>query len=484
MGTPLEPDWETLRAALHRMGDAVVEEMRGARERAHWKPVPPEVVARLRAPFDAQGVGLPAALDQALRDVVPYPTGNTHPRFWGWVMGSGAPTGVVGAMLASAIDANNWGTEQSAAHVELAVIEWLRGLLGLPPGSTGLTLSGGSMANLAGLTVARNARLPKVREEGLVAFGEQPVVYASVETHGSVRKAVELLGLGTHGLRLVPVGQDFTIDLGDLADAIRADRAAGRVPLAVVGNASTVNTGAIDPLAALADLCAREDLWFHVDAAIGGVARLDQGYARLLDGIERADSVALDMHKWLYMPYECAAMLTRHGAAHRTAYETTASYLVRQGAAAGPFPFNDHGIQLSRGDRALKVWLALRAHGTAPFAAAIAENLAQARHLVGAVEREPRLELLAPAPTNVVVFRYVGAGATRDPAALDALNGRILVALQERGIAVPSGTVVRGRSGIRCAITNHRTTRADLDALVEATVALGEAIEGAGDRAR
>jgi glutamate/tyrosine decarboxylase-like PLP-dependent enzyme len=473
----LDPDWERLRGALHRMSDEVVAGMRGARELAAWQRVPPEVAARLRAPFAAEGVGLTAALDAALADVVPYPTGNNHPRFWGWVMGSGVPAGVVGAMLASAINANNWGGDQGAAHVELAVIEWLRGLTGLPAGSSGLLLSGGSMANLAGLTIARNARLPVVREQGLIAFGKQPVVYASSETHSSVRKAVELLGLGTAGLRLIPVRDDFTIDLQALAAAIAADRAAGRAPFCVVGNASTVNTGAVDPLPALAALCAKEGLWFHVDAAIGGVAMVEPGYARLLAGIERADSVGLDMHKWLYMPYECAAVLCRHPEAQRASYAVTAPYLAKEGASAGgPFVFSEHGIQLSRGDRGLKVWLALRAHGTAPFAAAIAENLAQARHLTARVDAEPRLERLAPAPTNVVVFRFVGgAGGKRlDDAVLDDLNRRIVVALQERRIALPSFTTVRGRSAVRCAITNHRSTRADFDALVAAVLALGE----------
>ena len=474
----LDPDWDALRRAFDRLGDEVVAGMRGAREQAAWKRVPAEVAARLRAPFAAEGVGLEAALDAALRDAAAYPTGNNHPRFWGWVMGSGVPAGVVGAMLASAINANNWGGDQGAAHVELAVIEWLRGLTGLPQGSTGLLLSGGSMANLAGLTIARNAKLPGVREQGLVAFGKQPVVYASAETHSSVRKAVELLGIGTAGLRLVPVRADFTIDMDALAAAIAADRAAGRVPFCVVGNASTVNTGAVDPLPALAELCAREGLWFHVDAAIGGVAMVAPEYARLVAGIERADSVALDMHKWLYMPYECAAMLCRHAGAQHASYAVTAPYLAKEGASAGgPFVFSEHGIQLSRGDRGLKVWLALRAHGTAAFAAAIAENLAQARHLAAAVDAEPRLERLAPVPTNIVVFRYVGdrkGARPLDDAALDDLNRRIVVQLQERGIALPSFTTVRGRSAVRCAITNHRSTRADFDALVAAVVALGE----------
>lgn len=478
MRPSLDPSREALARALHRLSDEVADHASGARERGAWRRVPEQVATRLRAPFAAEGIGLDAALEAALQDALPYPTGNNHPRFWGWVMGSGVPAGTVGAMLASAINANNWGGSQSAAYIELAVTDWLIGLTGLPQGSSGLLLSGGSMGNLAGLTIARNAKLPGVREQGLVAFGKQPVVYASVETHSSVRKAVEVLGLGTAGLRLIPVREDFTIDLEALAAAIAADRAAGRVPFALVGNASTVNTGAVDPLPALADLCAREGLWFHVDAAIGGVAMVEPEMARLLRGIERADSIALDMHKWLYIPYECGAVLCRHAAAQHAAYTVTAPYLAKEGASAGgPFTFSEHGLQLSRGDRGLKVWMALRAHGTAAFAQAIAANLDQARHLVALIDVEPALERLALAPTNIVVFRYVGHGPQSD-AALDDLNRRIVVALQERAIALPSFTTVRGRSAIRCAITNHRSTRADFDALVEAVLALGKELGG------
>jgi len=479
MSHPLDPDRAVLARALHRMSDELAVYASGSRERAFWQRVPEEVAARLRAPFPAEGVGLDDALEAALRDALPYPTGNNHPRFWGWVMGSGVPAGVVGAMLGSAINANNWGGSQSAAYIELAVTDWLIGLTGLPQDSVGLLLSGSSMANLAGLTIARNARLPTVREQGLIAFGKQPVVYASTETHSSVRKAVELLGLGTAGLHLIPVREDFTIDTEALAKAIATDRAAGRVPFAVVGNASTVNTGAVDPLSQLAALCANEGLWFHVDGAIGGVAMVQPAFAKLLAGIERADSIAVDMHKWLYIPYECGAVLCRHPAAQQSAYSVTAPYLAKQGASAGgPFTFSEHGIQLSRGDRGLKVWLALKAHGTRAFADAIAANLAQARHLVELIEAEPRLELLAPAPTNIVVFRYIGdgkrgAGKAND-ATLDDLNRRIVVELQERGIALPSYTTVRGRSAVRCAITNHRSTLADFDALTAAVLALGQ----------
>jgi len=471
----LEPrDWDAFRAQAHRAVDALVDHIGSPREQAGWRPVPPTVAARLRAPFSAKGVGLEAALEDAIYDVLAYPTGNAHPRFWGWVIGSGAPAAIVGDLIAAGLNANNFGSEQSAAHVELAVIDWAKDLLGYPAEATGLLVSGGSMANLAGLTVARNERGgPGVREEGLSGHTARLMVYASQETHSSVRKALELLGLGERSLSLVPVLADKTIDMGALRTAIVRDRELGRRPIALVGNAGTVNTGAVDPLAALADLAAAEKLWFHVDGAIGVPALLTARGRELLKGIERADSVALDLHKWLYMPYECGMVLVRHGGAQRRAFGVPAPYLAPGGGgtADGPFAFNDHGVQLSRGFKALKVWLALRAHGTQPFAAAIDANLDQAQRLAARIGASPELELLAPVALNVVVWRYRAPALAPD--ALDALNRRILTEMQTRGIAVPSGTLVDGCYALRAAITNHRSTDADFDAVVEATVALG-----------
>jgi glutamate/tyrosine decarboxylase-like PLP-dependent enzyme len=471
----LDPvDWQAFRAEAHRAVDALVDHISSPREQAGWRPVPPTVASRLRAPFSPEGVGLPDALDAAIRDVLAYPTGNAHPRFWGWVMGSGAPTAIVGDLLAAGLNANNFGSDQAAAHVELAVIDWVRQLVGFPDDATGLMVSGGSMANLAGLAVARNERGgPGVREEGLSGHTARLMVYASVETHGSVRKALELMGLGERSLSKIAVDEHKRIDLEALRAAIARDRSQGRRPIAVVGNAGTVNTGAVDDLTALADLAAAERLWFHVDGAIGVPMLLTERGRALLAGIARADSIALDLHKWLYMPYECGMVLVRPGGAQRRAFATSAPYLavLGGGTADGPFAFNDHGVQLSRSLKALKVWLALRAHGTAPFAAAIEANLDQAQHLAARVAAEPTLELMAPVATNVVCFRF-RAPALGD-AGEDALNQRLLVLLQTRGHAVPSGTTVDGRAGIRCAITNHRTTLADLDALVAATLAVG-----------
>jgi aromatic-L-amino-acid decarboxylase len=305
-------------------------------------------------------------------------------------------------------------------------------------------------------------------------------VYASEEAHNSVDKAVALLGIGLDGLRRIPVDADFRIDLGALERAIAADREADVRPICVIGAAGTVNTGAIDDLERLADLCRREDLWLHVDGAFGALAALSPALRPLVRGVERADSLAFDFHKWFYMPIEVGCVLVRDAEAHRRTFSPPASYLASldRGIASGPPPFAYYGPQLTRGFRALKVWISLKAYGVDKYARLIEQNVRQARRLESLVERDSRLELLAPVPLNVVCFRYVADGL--DGGGLDGLNREILMRLQERGIAVPSSTVVRGSFAIRCAFTNHRTRRGDIDRLVESVVALGEEIVGRG----
>jgi glutamate/tyrosine decarboxylase-like PLP-dependent enzyme len=303
------------------------------------------------------------------------------------------------------------------------------------------------------------------------------VLYASAQTHNSVDKAVRLLGLGQRALRAIPVDAEYRIDLAALTRAIAEDRAAGRKPIAVVGNAGTVNTGAIDDLTALADLAAREQLWFHVDGAFGALAAISDQLRPLVAGMERADSVAFDLHKWLYMPYDVGCVLVRSREAHRRPFATHASYLAREARGAAP---NDHdpgslGPELSREFRGLKVWMLLQEHGLAAYARLLEQNVAQARYAAGLIHRHAELELMAPVPLNVVCLRYLGS-RPGDGEALDRVNRELLIRIQERGIAVPSGTMLGGRFAIRLAITNHRTRRDDLDLFLDQVVALGREI--------
>jgi len=470
----LDPgDWEAFARLAHRMVDDSIDYLKTVRERPVWQRIPDAVRTRIAEPLPREGAGEEAAYADYAELVAPYPLGNIHPRFWGWVIGTGTPLGVMAEMLAATMNNNAAGHRQSATFVELQVLDWLKEIMGYPVKAGGVLLSGGSIANQVGLAVARNAMAPfDVRCRGL-SGGPRLMFYTSTESHNSVQRACELLGLGADSLAAIPVRADFTIDVAALEAHIAEDRAAGRIPCCVSANAGTVNTGAIDPIAELADLCEREKLWLHVDGAFGALGVLDPATRPKLAGIERADSIAFDLHKWMYLPYEVACTLVRSHEAHTAAFAAHADYLARmdRGISTGPVIWADYAPQLSRTFRALKVWMNLKAYGLDRFARAIARNVEQARYLADLVERSPDLELLAPVPLNVVNFRFVAPGL--DQAALDELNARILAELQERGIAVPSSTVLNGRFALRVANTNHRSRRDDFDVLVAAVSRLG-----------
>ncbi len=470
----LDPkDWEGFRRLMHEALDDALDYTMSVRERPVWQPVPPAVQAEIAAPLPKVGVGEAAAYRDYQRLVAPYPVGNIHPRFWGWVNGTGTPVGLLAELLAATMNVNAAGFDQASTYVELQVLAWFRELVGFPAEGSGILVSGGSVANLVGMNVARSAKAPfAVRREG-VSGQPRLMYYTSAETHNSAQKAVELMGLGTESLASIPVDAEYRMDVVALKARIAADRRAGLLPICVVANAGTVNTGAIDPLNAIADLCAAEKLWLHVDGAFGATAVLDPASRELVKGMERADSLAFDLHKWMYLPYDVGCTLVRDRAAHQAAFAVQASYLNKLGGgiAAAPIAFSDYGPQLSRGFRALKVWMNLKAYGVEKFGRLVAQNLQQARYLKERVEAEPELELLAPVPLNIVNFRYRGKGLAET--GLNDLNARILVALQERGIAAPSSTLLRGRFAIRTAITNHRSRREDFDALVAGVLALG-----------
>ena len=410
------------------------------------------------------------------RDIFPFPMGNVHPRFWAWYMGNGTIMGALGDFMAAIMNPNVGGGNHVANLVEQQVVGWLRELLGFPAGGSGLLVSGASMANFIGIAVARNTRCGyDVRRQGVRAAPGALTVYASTEVHSCNQKAVETLGLGSNGLRAIPARPDYTIDIAALQRQVDSDRASGMMPFCVIGSAGTINTGAIDDLNALADFCQREDLWFHVDGAIGAVAVLVESVKQRLAGLERADSVALDLHKWMHVPFEAGCVLVRHEAAHRESFSLTPAYLAREadsgGLASGEFWFSDYGLQLSRHFRALKVWLSIMEHGLDRFGRMMQRNIEQAQYLGRLIEDSPELELAAPIGLDIVCFRY-NPGNLNAPE-LDRLNRNILIQLQERGIAAPSYTTLEGKYCLRVAIANHRSRIEDFDLLADEVVKIG-----------
>lgn len=476
----LDPlDWDRLRRLGHRMVNDVFAHLESVRSHRVWTPVPDSVRERLLTPLLENGIGEEAAYSEFLRDVMPYGIGNVHPRFWGWVIGSGNPLGALGDLLAAGMNATASGLAGSPPLVEAQVLDWLRELLGYPVGTSGILLSGGSMANIVGLAVGLNERAGfDVAQEGLARAPRAPVLYASSQTHCSVERGVRLLGLGSRGLRKIPVDADFRIDLEALETAIARDRVAGRQPWAIVGNAGTTNTGAFDDLTALADLAARERLWLHVDGAFGAFAALVPELSPLVRGIERADSLAFDVHKWMVAPIEAGGVFVRDADAHRRAFAVAADYLSPMPGGLGQpdIPFSALGPQLTRGFKALKVWLALKAHGVRPYAELVRRNVQQARLLARLIDDTPQLELMAPVPLNVVCFRFHLPGA--GDRALDVLNRSLVVRPQEGGVAAPSHTTLHGCFVIRACITNHRTRDEDLELFVREVVRIGTELGG------
>lgn len=476
----LDPeDWESIRALGHRMVDDMLDYMKNLRERPAWQHAPDQVKAHFKKPLPLEPQLPDAIYEEFLDNVLPYPIGNNHPRFWGWVFGTGTVLGAFAELLAASMNTNSGDLDHhSAIHVEKQVLDWFKEVLGFPASASGLLTSGCSAANLIGLAVARNAKACfDVRREGFHNASQKMVLYASQEIHSSVQKAVELLGLGSNALRQIPVNDAFQINLQALKTAIAEDRQAGHLLFCVVGAAGTTNTGAIDDLNALADICRDEDLWFHIDAAFGAWAILASGARDQVAGMERADSLAFDLHKWMYMPYEIGCVLVRDAKAHRKTFSLTPAYLARQnsgrGLTGGDLPwFTDYDFQLSRQFRALKAWMSIKEHGIRKYGRLIQQNIDQARYLAEMILASPELDLSAPVMLNIVCFRFVKPGL--DDSTLDVINREIVVELQEQGIAVISGTTLNNQYVLRVGHTNHRTRREDFIVLVNEVIRIGK----------
>ena len=460
----LDPaDWSEVRALGHRMLDDMIDWVATARERPVWRHMPEALRAELRAPLPATGTPLPALYADFQRLILPYSSANEHPRMMAWVNGGGNPAGYLAELLAGIFSVNCGGRDHAAIEVERQVIAWAAAMVGMPAHTSGLLVTGSSMANMIAVLVARRATLGEaVRTTGLQSA--PLVAYASAAAHGCIPRALDMAGLGTAALHAIPPDANHRMDIQALAQAITADRAAGRTPFMIIGTAGTVDTAAIDDLASIATIAERENLWFHVDGAFGATAALSPRFRPLLAGIERADSLAFDFHKWAQIPYDAGCVLIRDQAAQLVTFAQSLAYLGREPrglAGNSPWP-TDLGPDLSRGFRALKVWMTLRAYGTEGLARVVENSCDLAQHLATQIVATPGLELLAPVTLNIVCFRVCQGAAD-----LDTLNRTLVADLQESGIAAPSTTTINGNVAIRAAIFNHRTTREDVDALIE-----------------
>jgi aromatic-L-amino-acid/L-tryptophan decarboxylase len=463
-----EEEWAALQRAGLRLLDYTIERYRGLRARSAHEPVPARVKQALAEAPPRHGLGVEAALERALELIAPYGPGNIGPRFWGWVLGAGNLPGMLGQWLATSMNANVWAGDQAPAWLELEVLSWFRDWFEFPATSSGLLLEGTSSANTLALAIARHrATEGAVARRGLSA-GPTLRLYASTETHVSIIKSAQLLGLGRDGVCLVPARSDGTSDVAALERAIVADRGAGLQPFCVVGSAGTVGVGALDPLLELHALSVRHGLWFHVDGAIGALGYLSPALRPRLAGLPLADSLAFDLHKWGQVPYDCGCLLVRDAALHRAAFTVDTDYLsatdtglTRHGSPA----FQDLGPGLSRADRALKVWMTFMALGAERVVRVFEANVAQARWLAERVAREPELELANAVDLNIVCFRY--RARHTGGAAADGLQERIAAQLQASGFCVLSPYRIGGVPCLRVAISNHRTRRQDLEALVQ-----------------
>ena len=458
---PLGMDAEAMRALGYRTVDMLVARLTDPAIPPLRRATPADMRARLSGPPPQDGQDFEAIIERLERDVLPFMSRGDHPGFFAFMPFSGTWPGALGDFVASACNvyAGSWMESAGPTQLELEVLSWFQDWIGYPAEAGGILLGGGSAANLTALACAR---------ESLVGSMTPDVVgYVSDQAHSSLGRAARVLGFRPEQMRVLPHDADFRLDPRTVADAMDADLRAGRRPLFVAATAGTTNTGSIDPLGELADLCRERGVWLHVDAAYGGFAALTERGRELLRGIERADSVTLDPHKWLYQPYECGALLVRDDHTLRAAFQMTPAYLQDSAEAAGEVNLSDRGVQLTRSSRAFKVWLSLQYFGARAFTEAIDRSLDLAQLVVDRVQAGDDLELMAPPSLGIVCFRRRFAGVAADDDEADRRNAALVAGLERSGLGLVSSTVLRGRYALRVCVMNHTTTRADVERVMD-----------------
>lgn len=472
--TTLDPEnWDDLKQLGHRMLDDMMHFLQHIKTEPVWRKPPPEVKQTFQTGLPETPQSPDAVYDEFRKNILPYYIGNIHPRFWSWVMGTGSAQGMLAEMLAAGMNCNVGIGDQAPMYADKQVIDWCKQMMNFPATAGGALVGNASVANLNALITARNAVSEKIRQAGLRHM-PQLTLYASAETHSCIQKAAEIIGIGNHYLRLVRVNENYEMDTNHLEELIARDKEDGFRPFCVVANIGTVNTGAVDPLEKIFFICMKYNLWFHVDGAFGALLKLLPEKNKELMCIELADSVAFDLHKWMYMPYEAGVVLVKDVNKHRAAFSLQPEYILHQerGIAAGPELTSNFGFDLSRNFKALKVWMLIKEHGMEKYRNLIRQNLLQAQYLKEKIRETPKLELMAPVSMNIVCFRYNDESLKTEE--LNALNKEILMQLQEQGIAAPSYTKLNGQYCLRVAISNHRSRKEDFDVLLKESVRIGK----------
>lgn len=456
-----------LRAALHRVSDLIADYLERVGDQPVLPPVAPGDVARaLPAAPPAEGEPVDRLLDDYRRLIEPNVTHWNHPGFLAYFAISGSGPGILGEALAAGLNVNAmlWRTSPAAVELEERVCDWLRQMIGLPPDFQGHINDTASSSSLVALAAARH-RLPglEVRTKGLAGRADAPplTVYASDQAHSSIDKACIVLGIGQENVRRLATDEAFRMSVPALEEAVAKDRAAGRLPMAVVATAGTTSTTSIDPIAAVAEVCAREGIWLHVDAAYAGSAAICPELRALMPGLERADSIVVNPHKWLFTPVDCSILWVKDPALLRSAFSLIPDYLRTD--EPGVTNLMDTGFQLGRRFRSLKLWMVIRAFGVEGLRERIREHCALARELAGRIEAEPGFELAAPVPFSTVCFRALADGGA--PEEQDRFNERLLARVNAAGPFFLSPTTLHGRLTPRVAIGNIRTTREHIHAL-------------------
>ena len=469
----LDPDdWTAFRRRAHDMLDALVDQMEDYEDGKVWND--PDELSDLIA-LTSTGIGK-AETDTALKALLPYGVGNTHPRFFGWVHGAGTPSGLIADMVASTLNANCGGRKHAAIRVERAVIDWCLEAYGLPDTGSGLITTGTSMATLIALKTARDKASDFACSTTGMTEDLDLIGYASEGAHSCFDRAFDVLGLGKSRLRKLPMDTEGRMRPDALLNAIDEDRKAGRKPFVICATAGTVNRAAIDDLSAIGTIAHEHDIWFHVDAAFAAALQFSARHKQKLSGLSLAQSIGFDFHKWMQVNYDAGCVLIRDRDDQIRAFSDRPDYLADAGRGLGsdlPWPV-DLGPELSRGFRALKVWAQLLEYGPERLGQIVDANIEQAEYLARLVDGHSDLERLNYSGLNICCFRYVSTSLSESE--LDALNQEIVIRLQESGVAAPSTTRIDGKLAIRVNITNHRTQLQDMDILIEAIALIAEDI--------